>query len=373
MAIRNVGFAVLAVGVAALSAGSADAKGVRPKLAPVIISGKEVSIIPDLTLALGNFAEEGIDAKLIGENDYPGPDYLMQAALNQGRIDVAVHWFQHVIYGDAHNQPTKAVMVLNNAPGLTIMAANRVKDRVRSPADFKGLKVAEGGGYATKSMIVNLLTARAGLPTGSYTPVFTASEGRQEATLKALTDGDVDVIAFREPQASGILATGQVTTLYRLTDAASTRAVLGDDLPAQSVFTSTKYIEQHPDRVQHVVSAFVRTMRFVNAHTPEQIVARLPDSYFKGTDRATVTRTLAANMSTFAQGRFTFTPTEAKLQQELVDNAPFDDGAEGIWRRESKHVAVAPTDLYTNVFVQRAVKAIRFCAGYLSTDCPARR
>jgi hypothetical protein len=31
----------------------------------------------------------------------------MQAALNQGRIDVAVHWFQHVIYGDAHNQPPR--------------------------------------------------------------------------------------------------------------------------------------------------------------------------------------------------------------------------------------------------------------------------
>src|ERR1700682_663575 len=42
MAIRNVGFALLAVGVAALSASSADGKGVRPKLAPVIISGKEV-------------------------------------------------------------------------------------------------------------------------------------------------------------------------------------------------------------------------------------------------------------------------------------------------------------------------------------------
>lgn len=356
---RNLSFALLAAGVAALCSGSADARVAKPKLTPVIISGKEVSILPDLTLALGNFAKEGIDAKLIDDTKYPGPDYLMQAALNKGQVDVAVHWFQHVIYGDAHHQPTKAVMVLNDAPGLTVMVANRVKDRVHSAADFKGLKVAEGGGYATKSMIVNLLTAKAGLPTGSYTPVFTGSEGRQEATLKALADGDVDIIAFREPQASGIQATGQVTTLYRLADAAGTRKVLGAELPAQSVFTSTKYISQHPDRVQHVVNAFVRTMRFVNTHTPEEIVARLPDSYFKGSDRATVTRTLAANMSTFAKDGFTFTPTEAKLQQELVDNAPFDDGAEGIWRRESKHTGVAPSELYTNVFAEKATKTIR--------------
>lgn len=344
---------------AALLSAPAEAKDGKAKAVPVVISGKEVSILPELTLALGNFAKEGVKAKLIDDTDYPGPDYLMQAALNKGQVDVSVHWFQHVIYGDAHGQPTKAVMLLNNAPGLTVMVANRVKDQVRSAADFKGLKIAEGGGYATKSMVVNLLTSRAGLPRGSYTPVFTAAEGRVEATLKALAVGDVDVIAFREPQASAIMASGQVTPLYRMMDAEGTRKVLGAELPAQAVFTSTKYLQQHPDRVQRVVNAFVRTMRFMNTHTPEEIVARLPDSYFKDTDRATVTRTLAANMDTYTKGRYGFTPEGVRLERALVDNAPFDESEEGIWRRESQHLKVPDSELYTNAFVDKAMSKIR--------------
>jgi NitT/TauT family transport system substrate-binding protein len=355
---RIVAASLAAIGLSMIGANGAAAKAAKPKLTPVVISGKEVSILPILTQALGNFEKEGIDAKLIGENDYPGPDYLIQAALNKGQVDVAVHWFQHTIYGDAHGQPTKAVMVFNRAPALTIMVSNRVKDRVHSAADFKGLRVAEGGGYATKSMIVNYLTHRAGLPTGSYTPVFTAEEGRQEKTLKALASGDVDVIAFREPQASGVLSTGEVTPIYRMTNPDNTRQVLGADYLAQSAFTSVKYLKEHPDRVQHVVNAFVRTMRFMNAHTPEEIVAKLPDSYFEGTSRAAVTKNLQATMGAYAKGDFAATPAEAKLQEELVDNAPFEDTDEGIWRRQSKHAGIPPEDLYTNVFVEKAMRSI---------------
>lgn len=330
------------------------------KLVEVKISGKEVSILPELTEALGNFEKEGIDAELIGKDDYDGPDYLIQKALNNGQIDISVHWFQHVIYGEAHKQPTKAVMLLNDAPGVTVMVANRVKDKVRSAADFRGLKIAEGGGYGTKSMVVNLLATRAGLPLGTYTPMFTFVEGRLDATMKALADGDVDVIAFREPMAGTIQASGQVSTLYELSNRRNTTATFGAPMAAQSVLTSNEYLTAHPDRVQHVVNAFTRTMRFINSHTAEEIIARLPKSHFKSDEqRNEEIRSLRRSLGSYAKGDYSFTPAMAKLQITMIDNAPFDDGEEGQYRRKGKRQNLAPTSLYTNVFVAKAMKAIR--------------
>ena len=75
----------------------------------------------------------------------------MRGSAGQGAIDAAYHWFNHVIYGAKHGFPVKAVMVFNDAPGMTVLVANRVKDQVRGVPDFKGRNIAEGAGYGTKA------------------------------------------------------------------------------------------------------------------------------------------------------------------------------------------------------------------------------
>jgi len=344
----------LAVGMtasAAVAAGSKSAPAVR-------ISGKEISIIPELTRSLGNFEKEGVKVRLIDDTEYPGPDYRMQRALNKGQIDMSVHWFQHVLYGNAHNEPTVGLMLFNGAPGLTVMVANRVKDRVRTAADFGGLKIAEGMGYSTKSVIMNLLTARAGLPPHSYTPILSAPEGRLEGTLKALNTGEVDVIAFREPATSAILATGQVTPIYDLTSPASTAKVLGAAYPAQSLFTSPAFVRKHPAQVQKVVNAFVRTMRFVNTHSADEIAAALPSEHYKGKDRRAEIELLKSSMATFAKGSYAFTPADAQLMKQAVDNAQYDDTEEGAYRTVARHKPFVISELYDNRFVDKAMRTI---------------
>jgi hypothetical protein len=42
-----------------------------------------------------------VNARLIADTDYDEPHYRMQSALNRQQIDLAVHWFQNVIYGNA--------------------------------------------------------------------------------------------------------------------------------------------------------------------------------------------------------------------------------------------------------------------------------
>ncbi|MBN8845867.1 MAG: ABC transporter substrate-binding protein [Sphingomonadales bacterium] len=322
------------------------------------LTGREVSIMPQLTQALGNFEKEGVKVELVFEKIYEEPHYRMQRALKRCDIDMSVHWFQHVYFGHGHDEPAVALMMFNGAPGLTVMVSDRIKGKVKSGADFRGLKVSEGMNYSTKSIVMNLLRARGGLPAGAYTPVNSGVEGRLPATIKGLDEGEVDIIAFREPHASEILKTGKVSVLYDLTTPAKTKKLLGAELPAQSLFTSPNFLRDHPDQVQKVVNAFVRTMRFVNTHSAEEVAAAMPD-YFKGKNVEAEVALLRANMPTFVTGNYRFTGAQAKLMQEAINSANYEGTEEGAFRQRAQGQHLTNAQLFDNRFVDRAMKKIR--------------
>jgi phosphate transport system substrate-binding protein len=327
-------------------------------LTPVRLAADDGVFVPTLTESLGYFQAEGLAIVPVKVESFEKEDYLLQRPLDRGQIDAVYHWFQHAVIGARHDLPVKAVMLFNDAPGITILVANRVKDQVRSAADFAGRPIAQGAGYGTKGVLTAWLAAKAGLPPGSYTPVLTETVGRQEAVIKGLRDGAVDVMTFQEPITSALEDTHLVSTLYDLNSGPSTARVLGAPFPSQCLLMAPKFIAAHPDTVQRLVNAFVRTMRFVNTHTADEIAAKLPADFFAGQDRAEAIRLLRSTLSTFAQGDYSIPPAGARLTVEIIQSSRFDDSEEGRWRRETVHASVDPAQLYTNEFVTRAMRAI---------------
>lgn len=315
-------------------------------------------LIPQLALGLGAFVQEGIEVEIVKVEDYSKEDYLMQEPLVQGKIDASYHWFQHVVFGARHNLPLKAVLMANDTPNMKIFVANRLKDQVRSAADFKGRNVAEGHGYATKSLVTRYLAHHAGLPDHTYQSVLTETEGRREAVLKGLAENRVDILSFMEPMTSAIEASGQVSTLYDLTTRAGTIQAFGAPWPSHSLFLSAAYIEKDPATVQRLVNAFVRAMRYFNTHTPEEIAAKLPAAYFGKTDRATALDRIRKTQSGYVQGDYSFSPAGVKLVADAILWSDFDASEEGQFRATGD-ARFRYEDLYDNRFVERAMKEIK--------------
>lgn len=315
-------------------------------------------LIPQLAIGLGAFAAEGIDLEIVRVEDIAKADYLMQEPLVEGRLDASYHWFQHVVFGARHNLPLKAVLMANDTPNMKIFVANRLKDQVRSAADFKGRNVAEGHGYATKSLVTRYLAHHAGLPDHAYQPVLAETEGRREAVLKGLAENRVDILSFMEPMTSVIADTGQVTTLYDLTTRAGTVRAFSAPWPSHSLFLSAAYIEKNPATVQRLVNAFVRALRYFNSHTPEEIVAKLPAAYFGRMDRAAALDRIRKTQPGYAQGDYSFSPAGVKLVTDAILWSDFDDSEEGRFRATGD-AKFRPEDLYDNRFVEKAMKEIK--------------
>lgn len=322
------------------------------------MSVDEDPIVPRLAESLGYLRREGIEIVKVKVEDFAAEDYLLQDPLIKGQIDASYHWFNHAVFGARHKLPVTAVMVFNDAPGMTVMVANRVKHEIRSAADFKGKNIAEGAGYGTKSLLTSYLTRCAGLPLHSYSPVMLEHEGRQEAVIQGLRQGKVDVMTFQEPITSALLETGMVTTLYDLNSRESTTQVLGAAWPAQSLLLSPAFINAHPDTVQRLVNAFVRTMRFINSHTVDQIAAQLPADYFAKLNRQTQLKYLHDTLPTFARSDYSFSAAAVKLVIDSIQAFDFDDSAEGRWRGTAETARIDASRLYDNRFVKKAMQEI---------------
>jgi len=350
---RFVAIAMLASASIAAALPATAAQTIKIRLAV-----DEDPIVPRLAQSLGYFRKEGIEIVPVKVEDFSHEDYLLQEPLIKGQIDAAYHWFHHAVFGARHNLPVKAVMVVNDAPGMTIMVANRVKDQIRRAADFDGRSIAEGASYGTKSLITNYLARKAGLAPHSYTPVMVESEGRQQAVINGLKDGKVHVMTFQEPITSALLATNLVTPLYELNSRQSTANMLGAPWPAQSILMAPAYIDAHPDAVQRLVNAFVRAMRYINTHTADEIIAALPASYFEGKDREAASKYIRNTLSTFAHGDYSFSPEAVRLVVDAIQTFDFDQTEEGRWRATAENPRIVPERLYTNRFVNAAMKAI---------------
>src|ERR1035437_7392492 len=351
-------FPLKLLGAALLLAAGLHPLAAAEPLTRVRLTVDEDPIVVRLAESLGYFEAEGLDVVRTDLLKVSPEDYLMQAPLIRGDIDASYHWFNHAVFGARHNLPVKAIMVFNDAPGMTVLVANRVRGQIYGAADFKGRKVAEGAGYGTKSVLTHYLVRHAGLSDDCFTPVMLEHEGRREAVIKGLRDGQVDIMTFQEPITSALEATGLASTLYDLNSRESTAKALGAPWPAQSLLMAPAYIKAHPETVQHLVNAFVRTMRFINAHSADEIIAQLPVDYFEGKDHATEIDYIKRTLPSLAKDDYAFSPASVQLVLDTVQGFAFDDSPEGQWRREAEHPVVDPATLYTNEFVDRAMAAI---------------
>jgi phosphate transport system substrate-binding protein len=327
-------------------------------LTKVRMSFDEDMIVTQLADSLGYFKQEGIEIVLVDIMKFAKEDYLLQEPLVKGQIDAAEHWFNHTVFGARHGFPIKAVMMFDDAPAMKVMVANRVKDQVRSAADFKGRVVAEGAGYASKAVITGYLAHQAGLPRKSYTSINHPPEGRLQLVLKDLKADKLDVMTFQEPVTSGLLETNLVTTLYDLTTREGTVKALGTAFPAQSILMAPQFIKEHPDTVQRLVNAYVRAMRYINAHTADEIIAQLPASYFDGKDRPAQIKFIRNTLPGHAKGDYSFPADAVHLVVDAMLWAGFDSSEEGIWRATGDASKVKADELYTNEFVARAMREI---------------
>ena len=353
--------------VAALSAPavSAASEKIKIRLAPMPGIGH---LVPELALGLGYFEQEGIELELVNVMNYRDEDFFSTELLNDGTMDAEICWYQRVVFGIGNGAPAQAVFLIEDSPHLTISVANRLRDQVKTAADFEGRTIADSAGFSTRRYLTDYIIEHAGLASGSYTAAPAELSAKLPLLTKALEANQVDIVACMEPMTTNLAATKLVTPLYDLSTGEGTRKALGEVWPARCLYLAPRYIQAHPDRVQRLVNVFTRTMRYINTHTPGEIIAKIGPGYFAPDMNNDLwvdykkgkIDEIAKVQPGLTHGDYSIPPSAAKFACDVLFHTDFDDSPEGKYRRAAAQSGrVQPEMTYDNRFVEQAMKEIK--------------
>lgn len=271
---------VLAVGVLALAGcrgTSPSAGGDGDSLPPVkiMVGGidKVIYLPAKLSEQLGYFKAEGLDVQLLTEPSGATAENVLIA----GDVQGVVGFYDHTIDLQTKGKCITGVVQFADVPGEVEIVAPG--SPIRSPADFKGRKLGVTSQGSSTDFLTQYLATRGGLQSGDYT---TVRAGAGQTFIAAISNGGIDAGMTTDPTAAQLVSTGKGKVLIDMRTEQGTRRALGGLYPASSLYMDCAWVQAHPEALQKLANALVKTLRWIKAHTPAEIAAEMPPEYAAG-------------------------------------------------------------------------------------------
>lgn len=259
------------------------------------VGGKALLYYLPLTVAerRGLFKAEGLDVTI---NDFAGGARSLQALVG-GSVDVVAGAYEHTIRMQAKGQDIRGVVELGRFPAIVIGVRKELADKVKSPADFKGLKIGVTAPGSSTALTAQYAMLKAGLK-ASDAPIIGIGAGA--SAVAAVKQGQVDIISHLDPVISKLEADKDIVVLVDTRTEAGTRAVFGGSNPAAMLYTKNEFITANPNTTQRLANAFVKALKWLATASPEQIADLVPPEYHLG-DKPLYIQALKASLEAYSR------------------------------------------------------------------------
>ncbi|MFJ8441068.1 ABC transporter substrate-binding protein [Kitasatospora griseola] len=228
-----------------------------------------------LTQRLGYFADAGVNVELLSEP----AGVNATTALLAGDVQGAVGFYDHTIDLQAKGKSVESVVQFAQAPGEVEVVSAKQADAIRTGADFKGRKLGVTSIGSSTDFLTKYLAVKNGVSANEFSPI---AVGAGQTFIAALQQGSIDAGMTTDPTVANILSKQLGTVLYDMRTPEGSRAALGGLYPSSSLYMNTTWVNGNKDTVQKLANAFVKTLKWMNTHTPEEIAAQMPADYAQG-------------------------------------------------------------------------------------------
>jgi NitT/TauT family transport system substrate-binding protein len=212
--------------------------------------------------------------------------------------------------------------------------------KINSVKDLKDKKVGVSAPGSSTDFFLKYLLSKNGVDPNS---IGVIGIGLAATAVAAMEQGSVDAAVMLDPAIT--LLQGKNKDLKILSDTRTqkdTLDVFGGEYPGGALYTKTDWIAKNPQAVQGMTTAIVNTLKWIHSHTPEEIMAKMPEELV-GADKALYLAALKNTLPMYSQtGKM-----DPKGAQAVLD----------VFSQSSPEVAAAKIDLsktYTNKFVDQA-------------------
>lgn len=228
-----------------------------------------------LSKRLGYFSAEGLDVTLMTEP--AGVDAT--TALVSGDVQGAVGFYDHTLDLQTKHKSVESVVQFAQAPGEVEVVSNKAAGDITSAKDFKGKRLGVTGLGSSTDFLTKYLAVHNGLKVSDFTPI---AAGAGQTFIAAMQQGSIHAGMTTDPTVAQILDKGIGKVLYDMRTPEGSRQALGGLYPSSSLYMNTDWVNGHKDTVQKLANAFVKTLRWMSTHSPEEIAAKMPADYAQG-------------------------------------------------------------------------------------------
>lgn len=252
-----------------------------PAHVKIMVGGmsKIIYLPAELTEKLGYFKDQGLDVQLMDES----AGQSAEEALLAGQVDGVVGFYDHTIDLQAKGKSLESVVQFGATPGEYLVVSDKEKDQIKSLTDLKGKKIGITGLGSSTNFLASYLVVKGGNKTSDYTPV---PVGAGQTLIAAIQQGKIDAAVTTEPTVTQLKQRNLASVMLDMSTTDGAKQSLGGTYPAACLYMQTEYVQQHPDVVQKLVNAFVKTMQYIHTHSAAEIADQLPASYYAGDKQA---------------------------------------------------------------------------------------
>jgi NitT/TauT family transport system substrate-binding protein len=247
----------------------------------IMVGGLSKQIYLPFMLAqqLGYYKDQGLNIAL---SDEPAG---VDATTNMlaGKVDGVGGFYDHTIDLQGLGQAAESVVSMLVTPGEVELCRNDLKDKIKSPADWKGRNLGITDLGSSTDFLTQYLAQKNGVDPKTIHRIGVQAGA---TLIGAMTHKNVDCAMTTEPTVSQLLANKQAYILLDSRSAAGAAQAFGGEYPATSLYMSTSYIQKNPQIVQKLVNAYVKTLKWIQDHTGAEIADMMPADYYAGVGKA---------------------------------------------------------------------------------------
>ena len=336
---RLIQKAAMVLTALALATGVAAAQS-KPKVKVAVGGAGCLCYLPTvLAKQLGEYDKAGVEVELI---DFKGGSQALQAVIG-GSADVVSGYYDHCVNLAAKGQHLQSFVVYDRYPGMVLAVSPEAKD-IKSVKDLAGKAVGVSAPGSSTDFFLKYLLAKNGM---DPTSVSVVGIGLAATAVAAMEHGKVQAAIMLDPAAT--LLQNKYKDFRILADTRSakdTLDVFGGEYPGGSLYTRADWIQKNEATVQKMTNAIISTLKWIHSHTPEEIMARMPDELI-GPDKALYLAALKNTIPMFSQNGM----MDPKGAQAVL----------AVFSQSVPEIAKANIDLsktYTNRFVEQANKGM---------------
>jgi NitT/TauT family transport system substrate-binding protein len=291
-----------------------------------------------LAESLGEFKKAGVTVEVVR---FKGGSESLKAVIG-GSADVASGYFDHCVNLAAKGQHLQSFVVYDRFPGFALVVSPKHAAEIKSVKDLANKKVGVSAPGSSTDFFLKYILSKNGVDPNS---VGVIGVGLGATAVAAMEQGTVDAAIMLDPAVT--LLQGQDKDLKILSDTRTqkdTLAVFGGEYPGGALYAQADWIKAHEKDVQGMTSAIVSTLKWIHAHSAEEITDKMP-AELVGKDKALYIAALKNTLPMYSQtGRM-----DPKGAQAVLD--VFSQSVPAI--RDAK---IDLSKTYTNEYVEQANK-----------------